>query len=154
MGGGWVSAGVSWGLKRGLHCCLQVPRWAVTAQRFYSHALPMPACVFTGEKKPILLTWQRFPVVKPAGYRQFCCQLSAESCCCWLNPLPSPSVNAAFTQLTQAVRNELILYLVSSSLYHTQTTQGLWECLKDLWNVLKLKIFMYLQKMSYVFNTL
>lgn len=128
--------GVCWcilGFEEGASLLSSGASWSCNCSAFLqpcsAHAC---LCLHWGEK-PILLTWQRFPVVKPTGYRQFCCQLSAESCCCcWLNLLPSPSVNAAFTQLTQAVRNELILYLVSSSLYHTQTTQSLWECLKDL----------------------
>lgn len=63
------------------------------------------------KEKAVLLTWQRFPVVKPGGYRRFGCQLSAESCCCccWLAWLHSPraSASAALAQLTQPVRKAL-----------------------------------------------
>lgn len=114
LGGGRPPAYVFWALKRAFALvfgCLGLV--------FGSHALPVPACVSTGrgrrgggkkrKKKAVLLTWQRFPVVKPGGYRRFGCQLSAESCCCccWLAWLRSPRASAVHAQLTQPVRKEL-----------------------------------------------
>lgn len=101
------------GFEAGLRSCLRVS-WAGFLQ-------PCSACACLclhreGEergrekkrKKAVLLTWQRFPVVKPGGYRRFGCQLSAESCCCcWLAWLHSPRASAVLAQLTQPVRKEL-----------------------------------------------
>lgn len=64
-------------------------RCSCSSARFY---LSVPVCV---SGNMVLLTWQRFPVVKPAGYRQFSCQTvdstdrSALSLC-WLISSPSP----------------------------------------------------------------